>query len=44
MLKVGAVAPVINAQLENGDCFQLSDYQGKKNVVIFFFPKAFTYG
>ena len=44
MLKVGIIAPAINAHLENGDRFQLSDYQGKKNVVIFFFPKAFTYG
>lgn len=44
MLKIGVVAPDFDAVLETGDSFKLSDWAGSKNVVVYFFPKAFTKG
>ena len=44
MLKVGAVAPDFTSTLESGELFQLSAQRGKKHVVLYFFPKAFTRG
>ena len=44
MLKLGTMAPNFEAQLETGETFKLSDWTGKKNVVVYFFPKAFTKG
>ena len=44
MLKLGTAAPDFDAVLETGESFKLSDWAGTKNVVIYFFPKAFTKG
>jgi len=42
MVNVGDQAPDFSATDCKGRGFHLSDYRGKKKVVLFFFPKAFT--
>lgn len=44
MLKPGQPAPYFELPDNNGDLIKLSDFKGKKNVVIFFYPKDFTPG
>ncbi len=44
MLKVGTEAPDFSIPLHSGKTFQLSDYRGKRNVVLYFYPKDFTTG
>ena len=41
-IEVGQKAPDFVLQDTKGSEVKLSDYLGKKNVVLFFFPKAFT--
>jgi peroxiredoxin len=41
-LKVGDVAPDFALKSHSGQDFKLSDLKGKKNVVLAFFPFAFT--
>lgn len=41
-LKVGDEAPVFEARDCEGAGFSLASYRGKKKVVLFFFPRAFT--
>jgi peroxiredoxin len=41
-IAVGQKAPDFALVDTKGNEVKLSDYQGKKNVVLFFFPKAFT--
>lgn len=41
-LKVGDVAPDFKLRTHLGDSFTLSDLKGKKNVVMAFYPFAFT--
>jgi peroxiredoxin Q/BCP len=43
-LKVGDLAPSFKLQASDGKTYQLSDFKGKKAVVIAWFPKAFTSG
>jgi peroxiredoxin Q/BCP len=43
-LKVGDMAPDFSLQGTDGKTHKLSDYRGKKAVVIAWFPKAFTQG
>ncbi|HTG45013.1 MAG TPA: peroxiredoxin [Verrucomicrobiae bacterium] len=43
-LKVGDDAPNFELKGSDGKTYQLSDFQGKKPVVIAWFPKAFTGG
>jgi len=43
-LKVGDAAPNFKLQATDGKTYQLSDFKGKKAVVIAWFPKAFTQG
>jgi peroxiredoxin Q/BCP len=40
----GEKAPDFSLQASNGKTVKLSDYSGKKKVVLAFFPKAFTGG
>ncbi len=40
----GAVAPEFSASATNGKTVKLSEYKGKKTVVLAFFPKVFTGG
>lgn len=43
-LKVGDEAPNFNLQATTGDYYQLSDYKGKKAVVLAWYPMANTRG
>ena len=43
-LKVGDMAPDFSLPATNGKTVRLSDYKGKNNVVLAFYPKAFTGG
>ena len=43
-LKVGDTAPDFELPSTSGKNFKLSDYKGKKVVVVAFFPAAFTGG
>lgn len=43
-LKVGDKAPDFKLMGSDGKTYQLSDFQGKKPIVIAWFPKAFTGG
>ena len=43
-LKAGDPAPDFNLPGSNGKNYQLSDFKGKKAVVVAWFPKAFTGG
>ncbi|MCH8850264.1 MAG: peroxiredoxin [Chloroflexi bacterium] len=44
MLKEGTAAPEIEATLDDGEAFSLAGFRGKKNVVLYFYPKDFTPG
>jgi len=44
MLNVGDVAPDFALKNLNEKVFKLSDYKGKKSVVVFFYPKDSTPG
>ena len=43
-LKVGDPAPDFNLQASDGKTYKLSDFKGKKAVVLAWFPKAYTSG
>jgi thioredoxin-dependent peroxiredoxin len=43
-LKVGDPAPDFTLQASDGKTYKLSDFKGKKAVVVAWFPKAFTQG
>ena len=43
-VRVGDVAPDIDTVDHRGQRFRLSDERGKRNVVLFFYPRAFTTG
>ncbi len=43
-LKPGDAAPDFKLQGSDGKTYQLSDFKGKKPVVLAWFPKAFTGG
>ena len=42
--KVGNLAPSFKAENEAGEEVSLKDFKGKKNVVLYFYPKAMTPG
>ncbi len=42
MLKAGEIAPDFEMPDQNERAIRLSDYKGKKNVVLFFYPKDFS--
>ncbi len=42
VLQVGQVAPDFTLKSHTGQLVRLSDYRGKKNVVLAFFPLAWT--
>ena len=42
--KIGNLAPAFSLQNQQGDNVSLKDFKGKKNVVIYFYPKASTPG
>ena len=42
--KIGNLAPAFNLKNQDGQKIQLKDFKGKKNVVLYFYPKALTPG
>lgn len=44
MIGVGSQAPDFTLQNGNGDSVRLADFRGKKNVVVYFYPKDFSRG
>ncbi|GAB1270137.1 thioredoxin-dependent thiol peroxidase [Aurantivibrio infirmus] len=44
VVKVGNLAPAFNLLNQDGKKVQLKDFRGKKNVVLYFYPKALTPG
>ena len=42
--KVGTKAPAVTLLDQRGNHVSLADYMGKKNVVVYFYPKAMTPG
>ncbi len=42
--KVGNLAPVFTLENQRGEKVALKDFRGKKNVVVYFYPKAMTPG
>ncbi|PIK16635.1 thioredoxin-dependent thiol peroxidase [Halobacteriovorax sp. JY17] len=42
--KVGNLAPAFTMVNQNGEKVSLKDFKGKKNVVLYFYPKAMTPG
>ena len=44
VVKVGDMAPDFTLQGTDGKTHKLSDYRGKTNVVVAWFPRAFTQG
>ncbi len=44
MLEVGDTAPGFRLQTSAGDYVSLEDFRGKRNVVVYFYPKDFTKG
>jgi len=43
-LKVGDLAPDFSLQASDGKTYKLSDFKGKRAVVVAWFPRAFTQG
>ena len=43
-LRVGMRAPEFTARLSNGEIVRLSEYRGKQNVVLSFYPRDFSPG
>jgi peroxiredoxin Q/BCP len=41
-LKIGAAAPDFDVTAHDGKRLRLADYVGKKNLVLYFYPKDFT--
>ena len=44
MLEVGSLAPPFTACNQDGETVRLEDYLGRRNLVLFFFPKDGTPG
>lgn len=42
--KIGNMAPAFSLKDQNGNKVALKDFKGKKNVVLYFYPKAMTPG
>jgi len=44
MVEIGSPAPTFRLQTSTGEYISLEDFHGKKNVVVYFYPKDFTKG
>ena len=44
MIQAGEAAPSWSGAAGNGTTIGSADYQGRKNVILYFFPKDFTPG
>lgn len=43
-MDIGDLAPDFELPLHTGEVFRLSRYRGQKNVVLYFYPRDFTWG
>lgn len=43
-LEIGQLAPEFTLQNQDGETVSLAEFRGKKNVVVYFYPKAMTPG
>lgn len=43
-MTIGDLAPDFQLPLHTGEEFRLSNYRGRKNVVLYFYPRDFTWG
>ncbi|MCX6142583.1 MAG: peroxiredoxin [Ignavibacteriales bacterium] len=43
MLKPGTSAPLFEAKLHTGDLFRLADMRNQYHLVLYFYPKDFTF-
>jgi len=43
-MNIGDIAPDFELQAHDGSTVRLSDFRGKKNVIVFFYPKDDTPG
>ncbi|MEI5908525.1 thioredoxin-dependent thiol peroxidase [Bacillus spongiae] len=43
-IEVGMAAPTFELEANTGELISLSDYKGKKNIVLYFYPKDMTPG
>ena len=43
-IKIGNLAPVFTLQDQDGNKINLKEFRGKKNVILYFYPKAMTPG
>ena len=44
MLRKGDSAPEFSGELAGGATLRSKDYRGKRNLIVYFFPKDFTPG
>jgi len=44
MISKGEAAPAFSGELADGSTLQSSDYRGRRNLIVYFFPKDFTPG
>jgi peroxiredoxin Q/BCP len=44
MLSAGSAAPDVLLHLHNGTSIRISDLHGRQNIVLYFYPKDFTWG
>ena len=44
MLKLNSIAPDFEGRLNDGSMFRSTDLRGRKNIVLYFYPKDFTPG
>lgn len=44
ILKTGVIAPLFTLGNQRGEKISLADFKGKKNVILYFYPKASTPG
>jgi len=44
MIRKGDTAPEFSGELADGTTLRSADYRGKKNLIVYFFPKDFTPG
>ena len=42
--KIGNVAPAFSLKNQNGELVSLKEFSGKKNIILYFYPKASTPG
>jgi len=44
VITTGKAAPAFSGELADGSVLRSDDYRGRKNLIVYFFPKDFTPG